>query len=77
MATWQRAPTHTIAGMMELYEEMLPTKVYSYHKIGTTPENDQHVSLEAIVFRFPFIFFNLYGLSALLVATCLPRGLFT
>ena len=28
MATWQRAPTHTIAGMMELYEQMLTTKVY-------------------------------------------------
>ena len=40
MTTWQHAPTHTIAGMMELYEQMLPTKVYSYHKIGTTPAND-------------------------------------
>ena len=35
--TWQCAP---IAGLMELYEQMLPTKVYSYHKIGTTPAND-------------------------------------
>ena len=26
-------------------------------------ENDQHVSLEADVFRFPFIFFNLSGLG--------------
>ena len=40
MTTWQRALTHTIAGTMELYEQMLPTKVYSYHKIGTTPAND-------------------------------------
>ena len=40
MTTWLRAPTQTIAGMMELYEQMLPTKVYSYHKIGTTPAND-------------------------------------
>ena len=40
MMTWQRTPTHTIAGMMELYERVLPTKVYSYHKIGTTPAND-------------------------------------
>ena len=40
MTTWQRAPTHTIAGMTELYEQMLPTKVYSYHNIGTTPAND-------------------------------------
>ena len=27
-------------GMMELYEQTLPTKVFSYHKIGTTPAND-------------------------------------
>ena len=32
-------------------------------KIG----NDQHVSLEANVFGFPFIFFNLSGFSNLLV----------
>ena len=40
-------------------------------------ENDQHVSLEANVFRFPFIFFNLSGFRTLLVTTCLLRGLFT
>ena len=40
MTTWQRAPTHMIAGMTELYEQMLPTKVYSCHKTGTTPAND-------------------------------------
>ena len=40
-------------------------------------ENDQHVSLEANVSQFPFIFFNLTGFSSLLVTTCLLRGLFT
>ena len=30
MTTWQRASTHTFAGRMELHEQMLPTKVYSY-----------------------------------------------
>ena len=40
-------------------------------------ENDQHVSLQANVSRFPFIFFNLSGFSTLLVTTCLLRGLFT
>ena len=39
-------------------------------------ENDQHVSPEANVSRFPFIFFNLSGFSTLLVTTCLLRGLF-
>ena len=40
MTTCQRTSTDTIAGMIQLYEQMLPTKVYSYHKIGTTPAND-------------------------------------
>ena len=38
--------------------------------------HDQHVSPEANVSRFPFIFFNLSGFSTLLVTTCLLR-LFT
>ena len=25
---WDTAPTHTIAGMLELYEQLTPTKVY-------------------------------------------------
>ena len=37
-------------------------------------ENDQHVSLEANVSRFSFIFFNLPGFSILLVTTPLLRG---
>ena len=39
MTTWQRSPNRTIAGMW-LYEQMLPTTVYSYYKIGTTSAND-------------------------------------
>ena len=39
-------------------------------------ENYQHVSPEANVSHFPFIFFNLSGFSTLLVTTCLLR-LFT
>ena len=38
--------------------------------------HDQHVSPEANVSRFPFIFFNLSGFSTLLVTTCLLKGLF-
>ena len=38
--------------------------------------HDQHVSPEANVSRFPFIFFNLSGFSTLLVTICLLR-LFT
>ena len=40
-------------------------------------ENDQHVSPEAKVSRFPFIFFNFSGFSTLLVARYLLRVLFT
>ena len=31
---WTCAPTHTIAGVMELYEQLTPTKVYTVHKKG-------------------------------------------
>ena len=31
---WTCAPTHTIAGVMELYEKLTPTKVYTVHKTG-------------------------------------------
>ena len=30
------APTHTVAGMIELYEQLLPTKVYTTQKTKTT-----------------------------------------
>ena len=29
MTEWRGAPTHTIAGIMELYEQLLPTKLYN------------------------------------------------
>ena len=32
---WTCAPTHT-AGVMEMYEQLTPTKVYTVHKAGTT-----------------------------------------
>lgn len=37
---WPSAPTHTIAGMMELYEQMLPTRVYTTYKTRTNPSDD-------------------------------------
>ena len=33
---WTCAPTHTIAGVMELHEQLTPTKVYAVHKTGKT-----------------------------------------
>ena len=29
LTSWKDAPTHTIAGMMELYEQLIPTKLYT------------------------------------------------
>ena len=52
---------------------MLSVQAYT---CGGKKLHDQHVSAEANVSRFPFIFFNLSGFSALLVTTCLLR-LFT
>ncbi|PFX34783.1 Zinc finger CCHC domain-containing protein 3 [Stylophora pistillata] len=35
---WRAAPTHTIAGIMELYEQLLPTKLYNSRKSETTDD---------------------------------------
>ena len=37
---WPSALTHTIAGMMELYEQMLPTRVYTTYKTRANPSDD-------------------------------------
>ena len=36
---WTCAPTHTIAGVVELYEQLTPTKVYTVHKTGAAQGN--------------------------------------
>lgn len=36
MKDWSSAPTHTVAGMIKLYEQLLPTKVYTTQKTKTT-----------------------------------------
>lgn len=37
---WQCAPTHCIAGIMELYEQLTSTQVYMAYKTGTMDKND-------------------------------------
>ena len=37
---WPDCPMHTVAGMFELYEQLLPTKIYSKHKTRVTPERN-------------------------------------
>ena len=36
LTEWKHAPTYTIVGMMELYEQLTPTKLYTTHKRLTT-----------------------------------------
>ena len=56
LSEWRRCRTHTIAGMFEIYEQLLPTRLYAIHKpqasptidatcrlCGTAPESMAHV----------------------------------
>ena len=70
LSSWKNAPTHTIAGVQELYQQLLPTKVYYNRKTksqvtdekcrlcGDSLENVQHI---------------LSGCSALAQAKCLRQ----
>ena len=40
MSEWKTAPTHTIAGLQGLYQQLLPTKVYHPKKTGTHKSQD-------------------------------------
>ena len=40
MSEWKTAPTHTIAGLQELYQQLLSTKVYHQKKTGTHKSQD-------------------------------------
>ena len=38
---WKTAPTHTVAGLQELYQQLLPTKVYHHRKTGMSGNADE------------------------------------
>ena len=40
LKNWDTAPTHTIAGMLELYEQLTPTNIYHAPKTHTNRPND-------------------------------------
>lgn len=40
LKNWNSCPSHVMAGMHELYEQLLPTKVYYSRKIGLTTNDD-------------------------------------
>ena len=35
LSGWKQCPTHTVAGMFELYEQLLPTRLYACQKTHT------------------------------------------
>ena len=37
---WKAAPTHTIAGIEELHQQLLPTKIYHQKKTGVNTTDD-------------------------------------
>ena len=45
LKTWNSCQSHVIAGMHELYEQLLPTKVYYSRKIGSTTNDDLRCSM--------------------------------
>ena len=38
---WKKAPMHKVAGLKELYQQLLPTKVYHHRKTGMTGNADE------------------------------------
>ncbi|PFX17569.1 hypothetical protein AWC38_SpisGene18108 [Stylophora pistillata] len=40
LRSWTEAPSHAIVGIVELYEQLTPTKLYTARKVRTTQVND-------------------------------------
>ena len=40
LCRWKTAPTHTVAGVYELYQQLLPTKIYQQYKAKTSNNTD-------------------------------------
>ena len=40
LCRWKTAPTHTVAGVYELYQQLLPTKIYQQYKTKTSNNTD-------------------------------------
>ena len=41
LCCWKAAPTHVVAGVQELYQQLLPTKVFYHRKTGTSVNGDE------------------------------------
>ena len=36
LSCWKAAPTHVVAGMQEMYQQLLPTEVFYHRKVRTS-----------------------------------------
>ena len=43
LSEWRTCPTHTIAGMFKVYEQLLPTRLYAIHKTQASPTSDPYL----------------------------------
>ena len=41
LSCWKAAPTHVAVGIQELYEQLLPTKVFYHRKVGTSGSGEE------------------------------------
>jgi len=70
LTEWTAAPTYTIVGVSELYEQLLPTKVYTSAKTGTNKGNVMYRQCGKVAETLPHV---LSGCSALAQYTYLER----
>ena len=68
---WRLAPTNTIAGLFELYQQLVPTKLYNQNKTGTDTTSD---AMCRMCHEFPeSIAHVIAGCSALPQTKCVAR----
>lgn len=56
LCRWKTAPTHTVAGVYELYQQLLPTKIYQQHKTKTSNNTDSSVVCAEKLWRASLMF---------------------
>ena len=77
LSSWKNAPTHTIAGVQELYQQLLPTKVY-YKRKTKSQVTDEKCRLCGIPWRMCSTLYltvvHWHGLSTYRDITVLSRS---
>ena len=41
LSCWKAAPTHVVVGIQELYQQLLPTKIFYHRKVGTSGSGEE------------------------------------